>query len=270
MIIKDIPITNIVSGENIRQIPKESQLSSLMQTIKDNGLLQPIGVKEQEDGSYKILWGNRRLAACTKLGWKTIPAVIFVSKDETLSEEEFTIINGIENLQQSPNTLNEIGRICKFLRRTMSISEIAVKLGIPQKRVKNALEEIARIPVKWQRKIRAMETGNQSKEGFIAMTSALKVARLRGLSKDARDKLYEHLSKNDESVGKLELISSLVQSGRTVSDAIKEANNWEFASVNIYFNKEKLEKLLENYPSRIDMFVDVLNRVVPNLAVKKL
>jgi ParB family transcriptional regulator, chromosome partitioning protein len=113
MLIRDIPISEINRKENIRQIVKDDSISSLMQTIKDNGLLQPIGVKETKQRDYLIVWGNRRLEACTKLGWKTIPAVIFSDADEEMTEEQFFVINAIENLQQRPNTLFELGRICK-------------------------------------------------------------------------------------------------------------------------------------------------------------
>lgn len=270
MLLKEISIKDIILGDNIRQITRETQLNYLMQTIKDNGLLQPIGVKEISDNSYKILWGNRRLAACTKLGWKTIPAVLFIAKDEEMTEEEFTVINAIENLQQSPNTLFEIGRICKILKKTMSASEISVRLGISKSRIENALEEIQRVPVKWQKKIKIMETGQQEKLGYIPITSAIRIVQMRGLSKEHKDKIFEYLSKNDVSVGQLALISSIVASGKEVKEAIKEADKYTYVSVGVYCDKKILEEELKKYPSRVDMVVTGLNKLAPGIAIKKL
>jgi ParB/RepB/Spo0J family partition protein len=270
MIIKDIDIKSISLGENIRQINKDTELNYLMQTIKDNGLLQPIGVKELFEGKYKILWGNRRLSACKKLGWRTIPATIFSTHDSEMTEEEYTIVNAIENLQQSPNTLFEIGRICTILRKTMSVTEIAVRLGISKSKVENALSEIQRIPARWQKKIKMMESGQEQKQGFIPITTAIKIVQMRNLTKNNKDKLFEHVSKNDISNADMELVASLVQKGMEVNAAIKESNKYEYASINVYCNKEKLEKALKEYPSRVDLFIACLNMAYPNLATKSI
>lgn len=267
MIVKDIEIKEIAFGQNIRQIVKDEQLENLMQTIKDNGLLQAIGLKQISDKEYKILWGNRRLSACKKLGWKTIPAVIYSSKDENMTEEEFIVVNGIENLQQSPNTLFEIGRICKILRKTMSIPEIAVRLGIPKTRVEYSLNEIQRIPQKWQKKIRLLDN-KMEKKGDIPVTHAVKVVQLRNMNNKTKDKIFEYLSKNDVTVGKIELVSSLVQSGKSVSDAVKMADKYEVTTVEVIFDKKIYENAVKNFKSKSEFIVHSLNKIYPNIAVK--
>lgn len=270
MNVKDIDVKQINLGENIRQIVKDNNLFALMQTIRDNGLLQPIGVKEVSDNKYQILWGNRRLSACKKLGWRKIPAVIFSDKSEEMTEEEFIVINGIENLQQSPNTLYEIGRVCKILRKTMSVSEIAVRLGISRQRVDMALTEIGRIPVKWQKKVKIMETGKEEKQGYIPVTHAVRVVQMRGLSSENRDKLLEHISRNDVSSDKVIAIGSLIQSGSSLKDAVKEAEGYETSSITVFLNKKLLDNVMKRYDSKIDLFVDCINAKYPKLAVKKL
>lgn len=268
MIVKDIFIKDIKKGENIRQIIHDESISSLMQTIKDNGLLQPIGVKE-EDKEYKIIWGNRRLEACTKLGWKTIPAVIFSDKEEEMSEEQFFIINAVENLQQKPNSLFELGRICKILKKTMSPKEIAVRLAIPKSRVENALIEIQRIPVKWQRRIKLMD--GTAKKGDIPMITATKVARLRGLTAKDKEDLFQHISKNEESTANVDLIGSMIKSGKPLKSAIKSTNKYKAIDVKLFVNRKKFEKALKEYDnSMIDFIVDTFNQRIPGLAIKNI
>lgn len=269
MIVKDIPIKNIEKAENIRQIVKDENISALMQTIKDNGLLQPIGVKETRK-NYIIIWGNRRLEACTKLGWKAIPAVIFSEKDESMSEEQFFVINAIENLQQKPNTLFELGRICKILRKTMSAGEIAVRLSIPKSRVDNALVEISRIPVKWQKKIRLMNDGSQ-KKGDIPMITAAKVSRLRGLTDKDKNTLFKHISKNEEGGANVDMIGSLMKSGKKFNDAVKVTNKYRSVDFKIFVDIKKFDEAVhENGDSNVDFVINTINERYPNLAFKNI
>lgn len=52
-------------------------VDSLVESIRINGLLNPITVKQyRDDDTYHLLSGFRRIKACKKLGWKTIEANI--------------------------------------------------------------------------------------------------------------------------------------------------------------------------------------------------
>jgi hypothetical protein len=73
-----------------------------------------------------------------------------------MNEEDFFVINAIENIHQKPTSLLEFGRVCKILRKTMSVSQIAARLSIPKGRVESALTEISKIPEKYRGRIRLM------------------------------------------------------------------------------------------------------------------
>ena len=52
-------------------------IEQLSRSIREQGLLQPVLlIKNPQGGLYEILAGQLRFAACKKLGWKTIPAII--------------------------------------------------------------------------------------------------------------------------------------------------------------------------------------------------
>jgi ParB/RepB/Spo0J family partition protein len=246
----------------------DENIKDLMQTIKDNGLLQPIGVKELDKG-YIIIWGNRRLDACKKLGWKSIAAVIFSEKDEEMTEEEFFVINAIENLQQKPTSLFELGRICKVLKRNnMSIGEIAVRLGVTKSRVESALLEISRIPVPWQKRIRIMGDGCE-KKGDIPMITASKVARLRGLNDSEKNQLFNYISKNEATTTNVDLIGSLIKSGKSLPEAIKATDKFKPLDIKLFVNKKRLDEALRDYNSSIiDLAIGALNEKYPGLAFK--
>lgn len=70
-------------------------LDDLASSIKKNGLLQPIIVREAGKGSYEIVAGERRYQACSRLKMESIPARI-VSLDDTQAQT----VALVENLQR--------------------------------------------------------------------------------------------------------------------------------------------------------------------------
>lgn len=70
-------------------------LDDLASSIKKNGLLQPIIVREVDKGSYEIVAGERRYQACNRLKMESIPARI-VSLDDTQAQT----VALVENLQR--------------------------------------------------------------------------------------------------------------------------------------------------------------------------
>jgi ParB family transcriptional regulator, chromosome partitioning protein len=271
MEIKDIDMKEIILKGNIRRDIDDDDIKNLMQTIKDNGLLQPIGVKEEKEG-YTILWGNRRLNACKKLGWKTISAVILSKKDDVMTEEQFIVLNLTENIQNKPLSLFELGTGVKLLRKTMSISEISIRLGVPKSRIENALSELQRLPPEWQKRVKVMD--GQPKKGMIPMATAVTVSRLRALSAKDKGKLLSHISKNEESNKNVELIGSLLESGKNLNRALKEKSKYKSIGVQFYVNKTEFEKLMtahyDEYHNNIEFVVKCINKLYPNLALKTL
>lgn len=77
-----------------RQFDKE-KIDALANSIKENGLIQPIIVTPSKNGMYKIVAGERRWRASKKAGIKEIPAVIREYSDEKIAE-----IALVENLQR--------------------------------------------------------------------------------------------------------------------------------------------------------------------------
>ncbi len=73
----------------------EKELNELAQSIKENGLLQPIIVRRKPDGRYEIVAGERRWRACRIAGITRIQAIV---KD--LEDSEVLQLALIENLQR--------------------------------------------------------------------------------------------------------------------------------------------------------------------------
>lgn len=57
----------------------------LLESIKENGLLEPIIVRSFSAGTYEIISGHRRVSACKELGINTVPAIVReMTKDEAV------------------------------------------------------------------------------------------------------------------------------------------------------------------------------------------
>lgn len=59
--------------------------TELLDSVKTNGLLEPLIVHPFSDGKYEIISGHRRVNACKELGIQTVPAIVKeLSKDEAI------------------------------------------------------------------------------------------------------------------------------------------------------------------------------------------
>lgn len=107
----------------------EKELTELMNSIQENGLLQPILIAQKENGKYYILAGHRRTEAYKKLEKETIEAILIEDKN---TEKELASTAMIENIQRVQ--LNPIEEAILYKRMIdsklfNSIREMAKKLG---------------------------------------------------------------------------------------------------------------------------------------------
>jgi len=81
----------------------EAELAELEASLRTNGLLQPITVRQKGQGKWELVAGERRLRAATRLGWTEIPAVI-----RDFDDRAMLTLALVENLQRSDlNALEE-------------------------------------------------------------------------------------------------------------------------------------------------------------------
>ena len=110
-------------------------IKNLAASIKENGLIHPIVVRETNDG-YEIIAGERRYRASKYLGLEEIEAII-VDKDD----EESANLALIEKMQREDlSAIEEAIAIQKIMQsRKMTQAEIAKQLGYRQSTIANKL-----------------------------------------------------------------------------------------------------------------------------------
>jgi len=128
--IKEIPLKSLIIGKGqvrVRDVGKD--IDELADSIKKQGLLQPIVVCESDDpGKYEILTGQRRFLAHKVLQLEKITACIL---DEKVDEIEAKLISVTENLvRRDPNSKDYIDACTWLYRKYGSMKAVAEELGI--------------------------------------------------------------------------------------------------------------------------------------------
>lgn len=120
-----------------RHVFDDESLNELAESIKVNGIIQPLVVMPLGDNSYSLIAGERRLRASIRAGLSTVPVVVQdVKNDDTLLELAL-----IENIQRTDlNPLEEAEGFKKLIDRFgYTQDEAARRVGKKRSTVTNAL-----------------------------------------------------------------------------------------------------------------------------------
>ncbi len=92
----EIRIDQIFPFENHPfKVVDDERMSDLVQSIKDNGVLVPVLVRPDDEGTYEMISGHRRMHAAKLAGLVTIPAII-----KPMTNDEATIAMVDANMQR--------------------------------------------------------------------------------------------------------------------------------------------------------------------------
>lgn len=134
--IQTLPIELIEANPYQPRIEFESEgLEELAESISVHGILHPLVVRKTEQG-YQLVAGERRLRACKKLGWTTVPAIVRKLDDRLIAEMAL-----IENLQRRDlHFFEEAEGYSRLLQEfQLTQEELANRLGKSQSSIANRL-----------------------------------------------------------------------------------------------------------------------------------
>ena len=116
-------------------------LEGLVDSIRENGIIQPIIVRQEADG-YRIVAGERRWRAAQVAGIERIPAIVRKVADDRLLE-----IALIENIQRKELNPIEEARAYEVLLHDMKLShaDVAKRVGRDRSSISNSLR-LLRLP----------------------------------------------------------------------------------------------------------------------------
>jgi ParB family transcriptional regulator, chromosome partitioning protein len=123
----EIPLNQIRATDNYRKTFRDESLKDLAQSIKENGVVEPIVVRKNGKG-YKIIAGERRFKACQIAKVATIPAIVREASDadvlklqliENVQRENVPYMEEAYGLQRLRDELSlDVAEICKIVGKS--------------------------------------------------------------------------------------------------------------------------------------------------------
>ena len=230
-----------------RTVFDENALKELSESIKENGVIEPIIVKKSIKG-YDVIAGERRLKASKLAGKETIPAII-----RQLSDDKMAEIALLENLQRENLTALEEARAYKSLLEKLNITQeqLAKKVSKSRSHITNMLG-LLRLPD---------PVLNMIQEKKLSMGHARTLSKLKDeneIIKMANDIINEKLT-----VRKVEEKSS------NKKGKVKKHNEYEYVQDLL---REKLDTKVKIKDKKIEIsFTNTadLNRILEIINIKE-
>lgn len=186
--------SKVVSIDEIRPNPYQPRidfddeaLMELSQSIRENGLIHPITVRQEKDG-YEIVAGERRYRAMKIAGMIEIPVIVIDADEVQMAEMAL-----VENIQrENLSAIEEANAYVQIMKTTgISQSQLALKLGKSQSSIAN--------------KIRLLQLDEEVQQAVTARRITERHARaLLTLPKEKQEQAMETIVKKGLTVAQSE------------------------------------------------------------------
>ncbi len=182
-----------------REIFDEEALAELATSIREIGVISPITLRKNEDGTFLIIAGERRYRAAKSIGLTSIPAYIKTAADEQVMEMAL-----IENIQREDLNAIEIALTFYRLMEEYKLTQerLSERVGKKRTSIANYLR-LLRLPAE-------IQVGVKDKKIDMGHAKAI-----LGLPDPAQQlKLYELILNNEYPVRKVEdMVRSYMENG---------------------------------------------------------
>lgn len=205
----------------------EESLSELAQSIEKHGLIQPIIVRPQANGSYRIVAGERRWRASRMAGLQEVPVIIKEISDRDLMELAL-----IENLQREDLNAYEEAAGYKTLIETYGLTQeqVAEQMGKSRSAVTNAL--------------RLLSLNDEELECLRAgLISAGHARALLAVEEGSFRSFMLHQAKNGASVRELERMASGTKKEGEKKEKAQRIKNSFYSEVELSLRNETHRKV---------------------------
>ena len=119
------------------KVRADSQMIELQESIKKYGILNPLIVRPKKDGCYEIISGHRRKFAAEKIGYRKVPVIIRVLKDD-----EAVVLMVDSNLQREMISPSEKAFAYKMKLEAMKRQGVRTDLTLSQNETKLRSDEV--------------------------------------------------------------------------------------------------------------------------------
>lgn len=251
----EIEIDKLIANPNQpRKNFDQTALEELSTSIKTHGVIQPLVVNDQKDGTYLIIAGERRYRASKLAGLKTVPCII---KD--YSEKQIKEISIIENLQREDLNPIESARAIRQLMDEYNMTQetVSERIGVSRPNIANTLRLLSLCPevISLVEKnelsagharclVPINDYNTQIKFALNTIKNKLSVRELERLVKNALNpKSPAHKIPQEQSIELKELVNEMQ---RTFATKVSVLGNDKKGRIYIdYYSRDDLDRIAE-------------------------
>lgn len=200
--IHEVPIDKIKANPNQPRYEFDAMaLSELGKSIKEFGIIQPITLRQLEDGTYEIISGERRWRASKSIGLKSIPAYIRTADDENMMEMAL-----VENIQRQDLNPIEIALAYQKLIEQYSLTQdqLSEKVGKNRATIANFIR-LLKLPAHIQLGLQDHHIDQGHARALLSLNDPKLQARM-----------YKEISENGYSVRQVEEMVKQLNNGETI------------------------------------------------------
>jgi ParB family transcriptional regulator, chromosome partitioning protein len=220
-----------------------SQDETLLNSIKEHGLLQPILVRPLNHG-FEIVAGHRRFQTCRSLRWRFVPCKIREMTDKQAFEIQLT-----ENIQRK--SMDPIEEAEAFRRYVVDfgwggVSELAKKIGKSEEYVSHRIQ-LLRLSV---------DIKEQIINSKINVSQALE---LTSIPSDKQSEIVSYVMSSNPTVKQIREVKSIIKNGiandvhcRNLSKKVRVIKTTKKTSLTLKLTLARIDNLIEEVHKTIE------------------
>ena len=218
-----VPIEQIIANRNQpRQDFNPREMQELTDSIKANGILQPLTVRDLEDGKFELIAGERRLRSAREAGLETVPVYI-LSVEADVEMMEYALIENIQRVDLNPIEEAE-GYAILCGKYNMAQEEIAKRVGKSRPAIANALR-LLKLPPEIKSALKSGDISAGQARAILGVRKSLQMMTLyqkvirSGLNVRQTEELVKNIAESSKELQKIQ------QSAPRNSEIVQIENN---------------------------------------------
>ncbi len=171
-----LPIDIISPNRNQpRQEFDSEKMQELIASIQENGILQPLTVRESTTGNFELIAGERRLRAAKEAGLETVPVYI-LSVDADVEMMEYALVENVQRVDLNPIEEAE-GYAILSGKYDLSQEDIAKKVGKSRPAIANKLR-LLKLPPEIKKGLKNGDISNGHAKALLGLRKSLQMITL--------------------------------------------------------------------------------------------
>ena len=203
-----VPIEQIIANRNQpRQDFNPKEMQELTDSIKANGILQPLTVRDLEDGKFELIAGERRLRSAREARLETVPVYI-LSVEADVEMMEYALIENIQRVDLNPIEEAE-GYAILCGKYNLAQGEIAKRVGKSRPTVANSLR-LLKLPPEIKSALKSGDISAGHARAILGVRKSLQMMTLyqkvirSGLNVRQTEELVKNIAESSKELQKIQ------------------------------------------------------------------